>query len=155
MRVLCVSGGTPRYKVSEKTRNDASVDVEAVLARHTVKRAIYVGPVMIVLWLAINGSDGALGAAIGVVVVAAMFLLSGQMLSVAARISLSAYHAAALFGFAFRLILLAVSMLLITRVMEIDRLAFGITTVVTYLVLISWEAVAVSKGSEKELEWIN
>ena len=131
------------------------MDVEAVLAQHTVKRAIYVGPVMIVLWLAINGSSGALAAAIGVAVVVAMFLLSGQMLSVAARISLSAYHAAALFGFAFRLILLVVSMLLITRVMDIDRLAFGITAVVTYLVLISWEAVAVSKGSEKELEWIN
>ena len=71
------------------------------------------------------------------------------------HVSLSAYHAAALFGFAFRLILLFASMILITRVMEIDRLAFGLTAVVTYLTLISWEAVAVSRGSEKELEWIN
>ena len=131
------------------------MDVEVVLAQHTVKRAIFVGPVVIGFWALLRGSSGAIAAAIGVAVVLAMFLISGQMLSVAARISLSAYHAAALFGFAFRLILLFASMILITRVMEIDRLAFGLTAVVTYLTLISWEAVAVSRGSEKELEWIN
>lgn len=141
--------------MNEKTRNDDNVDVEVVLAQHTVKRAIFVGPVVIGFWALLRGSSGAIAAAIGVAVVLAMFLISGQMLSVAARISLSAYHAAALFGFAFRLILLFASMILITRVMEIDRLAFGLTAVVTYLTLISWEAVAVSRGSEKELEWIN
>jgi len=150
-----VSGSTPRYKVNEKTRNDDNVDVEVVLAQHTVKRAIFVGPVVIGFWALLRGSSGAIAAAIGVGVVLAMLLISGQMLSVAARISLSAYHAAALFGFGLRLILLFASMFLITRFMEIDRLAFGLTAVVTYLTLISWEAVAVSRGSERELEWIN
>jgi len=131
------------------------VDVEVVLAQHTVKRAIFVGPVVIGFWALLRGSSGAIAAAIGVGVVLAMLLISGQMLSVAARISLSAYHAAALFGFGLRLILLFASMFLITRFMEIDRLAFGLTAVVTYLTLISWEAVAVSRGSERELEWIN
>lgn len=150
-----MSGSTPRYKVNEKTRNDDNVDVEVVLAQHTVKRAIFVGPVVIGFWALLRGSSGAIAAAIGVGVVLAMLLISGQMLSVAARISLSAYHAAALFGFGLRLILLFASMFLITRFMEIDRLAFGLTAVVTYLTLISWEAVAVSRGSERELEWIN
>lgn len=131
------------------------MDVEVVLAQHTVKRAIFVGPVVIGFWALLRGSSGAIAAAIGVGVVLAMLLISGQMLSVAARISLSAYHAAALFGFGLRLILLFASMFLITRFMEIDRLAFGLTAVVTYLTLISWEAVAVSRGSERELEWIN
>ncbi len=84
-----------------------------------------------------------------------MFLMSGWMLSIAARIGLSAYHAAALFGFFLRLGLLVLAMVLVTRVMELDRFAFGIATVVAYLTLITWEAVAVSRGAERELEWIN
>jgi len=37
--------------------------------------------------------------------------------------------------------------------MEVDRLAMGIAAIVSYLVLLSWEAVALSRGDEKELEW--
>jgi hypothetical protein len=44
-------------------------------------------------------------------------------------------------------------MLLIAKYTPIDRLAFGITAVVTYLVLVAAEAVALSKGKERELEW--
>ena len=129
------------------------VDIESRLARHTVARAIYVGPVMIALFWILRGWDGAWSAAVGVLVVIANFLLSGAILSISARISLSAYHAAALIGFFLRLGLLTVTMLLIAEYAPIDRLAFGITAVVTYLVLIAAEAVAVAKGKERELEW--
>ena len=128
---------------------------EATLATNTAKRAVFVGPVMIGLFALIGGVAGAVAASIGVVVVVLNFLATGWMLSVAARISLGAYHAAALFGFFVRLGLLLLTMVLITRVVDLDRLAFGITTVVTYLGLLIWESVAVSKGNERELEWIN
>lgn len=131
------------------------MDVEARIAQNTVKRAVIVGPVVVgVSWL-VRGGDGAVAAAIGVGVVMAMFLMSGWMLSIAARIGLSAYHAAALIGFFVRLGLLVLAMVLITRVMELDRFAFGIATVVAYLALITWETIAVSRGAERELEWIN
>jgi hypothetical protein len=81
------------------------------------------------------------------------FLLAGAILSISARISLAAYHAAALIGFFLRLGLLTLTMLLIAKYAPIDRLAFGITAVVTYLVLIAAETVAVAKGKERELEW--
>jgi hypothetical protein len=129
------------------------VDIESRLARHTVARAIYVAPVMIALFWILRGWDGAWSAAVGVLVVIANFLLAGAILSISARISLSAYHAAALIGFFLRLGLLTVTMLLIAEYAPIDRLAFGITAVVTYLVLIAAEAVAVAKGKERELEW--
>jgi hypothetical protein len=90
---------------------------------------------------------------LGSAVVVGNFLLAGAVLSVAARISLSVYHAAALFGFFLRLALIGFSILLITRFADIDRFAFGITTVVAYMVLLSWEAVAVSKGRERNLDW--
>jgi hypothetical protein len=75
------------------------------------------------------------------------------MLSISAKISLAVYHAAALFGFFLRLALMVLSVLLIAELLPIDRLAFGVAAVVAYLVLLSWEAVAVSKGRERNLDW--
>jgi uncharacterized membrane protein len=131
-----------------------SQDVEAVIARHTVRRAVVVGPVLVALFGALRGIDGAIAAAVGVLIVAGNFLLAGAMLSVAARISLGFYHAAALFGFVLRLGLIAVTMLGVAALIDVDRIALGVTVVVSYLALLSWEAVAVARGSERELEWI-
>ncbi len=129
------------------------VDIEMTLARHIVARTIYPAPLLIGLFWLVNGWNGAWSAGVGVLVVVLNFLLAGAMLSISARISLAAYHAGALLGLFLRLGLLTVTMLLIAKYAPIDRLAFGITAVVTYLVLIAAEAVAVSKGKERELEW--
>lgn len=131
------------------------MNVEAILAINTVKRAIFVAPVVIGVFAIVGGWAGTLAASIGVAVVVVNFLATGWILSVAARISLAAYHAAALFGFFIRLGLLLLTMILISRVVDLDRLAFGVATVVTYLGLLIWESVAVSRGNERELEWIN
>jgi hypothetical protein len=128
-------------------------DVEAILARHTVRRVIWIGPPLIVVFWLARGSGGAVAAAVGTAIVVANFLVAGLALSKSARISLSLYHAAALFGFFLRLGLIMLVMFLIAQTTEIDRLAMGISAVVSYLVLLSWEAVAVAKGSERELEW--
>ena len=131
------------------------MDVEVQISNNTAKRVVFVAPVFIAIFAFINGSSGAIAAIVGTIVVVGNFLLAGRILSVAARISPSAYHAAALFGFALRLGLLTVTMVLLTRFFELDRTAFAITTVGTYLVLLSWETVMVSRGSERELEWSN
>jgi hypothetical protein len=47
------------------------------------------------------------------------------------------------------------TMLLITQFVDIDRMAFGISAVVVYLALVVWEAVAVAKGRERNLDWIS
>jgi hypothetical protein len=129
------------------------VAIEAIVARHTVKRSLFVAPPLILVFGLLRGGDGAIAAAIGVAVVVLNFLLSGWIMSLAARLSLAMYHAAALLGFVLRLGLITVTMLVVARVFDLDRLAFGITAVVAYLVLIGLEAVAVAKGRERELEW--
>lgn len=128
-------------------------DVEAVLGRHTAQRAVFVLPVLAAVFWLVRGLDGAIAAAIGVVIVAVNFWLSGVVLSRSARISLSLYHAAALFGFFLRLGLIMLTMFIIAQAFEIDRVALGISAVVSYLILLSWEALAVAKGAERELEW--
>lgn len=134
-------------------KNGSHVDVEAKIGRNTARRALFVGPVVIgVAWLLRDGA-GALAATIGVVAVVVNFLASGWILSTAARISPGAYHAAALFGFVLRFALLTVTIIAVTALVELDRVTFAIATVGTYLVLLTWETVAVARGSERDLEW--
>lgn len=131
----------------------ASVPVEAILARHMIARAVYlVIPVIGVAWL-LRGIDGAIAAAIGLAVVVINFYLAGKILSLAIRHSLAMYHAAALIGFVLRMALIAGTMLLVVRFVEIDRAAFGISAVVCYLMLVTLEAIAVMKGRERNLDW--
>ena len=131
------------------------MDVERKIGDNIAKRAVFVAPVFIGIFWLMNGTSGAVAALIGTAVVVGNFLLAGRILSVAARISPAAYHAAALFGFVLRLGLLTIAMLVLIKLFELDRTAFAITTVGMYLVLLSWETVMVSRGSERELEWNN
>jgi hypothetical protein len=127
--------------------------IESDLARATVARAIYVGPVLVLIFGVLRGWDGAWSAALGVVVVIANFLLAGAIMSVSARISLQAYHAAALIGFFLRLGLFIGAVYLIAALVEVDRTAFGISAVVAYFALLTWEAVSISRDREREPSW--
>ena len=137
-------------KPSSETR-----PVEAIIGKNIVKRAWWVAPILIVLFGVLNGWMGALSAAIGVAIVVVNFVLGGYLLSSAARVSLGLYHAAALVGFFIRLGLITLTMIVIVNVVEVDRVALGVSAVVSYLVLLSLEAIAVAKGAERELEWTN
>lgn len=128
-------------------------DVEAIIGWHTARRSLFVAPALIGLFWLLRGGDGALAAAIGVAIVAGNFVLAGFVLSKAARISLGLYHAAALIGFVVRLGLITLAMLLIANVFDVDRVAMGISAVIAYFALLTWETVAVAKGAERELEW--
>jgi hypothetical protein len=130
-----------------------AANIEAAIGLATVRRTGLVAPPLILLFSLLGGLRGGLSAAAGVAIVVANFLLAGLILSRAAAISLKLYHAAALFGFFLRLALITVVMLAIARLVEVDRMAMGISAVIGYLVLLSWEAVAVSRGETKELEW--
>jgi hypothetical protein len=127
--------------------------IEVNLAKDTVARGIYVAPALILVFGLLRGWDGAWSAALGVGLVVLNFLLAGAILSISLRISLQAYHAAALIGFFLRLALFVGAVLLIASLVEVDRLAFGISAVMAYFALLSWEAVSISKGREREPSW--
>lgn len=128
-------------------------DIEAKIAIATARRAVWVAPPLVAVFALVRGGLGAMSSAIGIAIVVANFVLAGFVLSKAAAISLKLYHAAALVGFFLRLTLIMLVMLVTAQVIEVDRLAMGISAVVSYLVLLSWEAVAVTRGETKELEW--
>ena len=70
-------------------------DVEVIMAKHTVRRAVYVAPVLMLIFGIFRGVDGAVAAGVGVLIVVANFLLAGYLLSKSALSSLSMDHAAA------------------------------------------------------------
>ncbi len=132
---------------------EMSVPVERIMALHTVARVWYVAPPLLLIFGWAGGWLGLWSSALGIGIVVANFLLAGAIMSISARISLQAYHAAALIGFVLRLGLFIGAVLAITLLIDVDRMAFGISAVVSYLVLLVLEAMAVSKGKERELTW--
>lgn len=112
------------------------------------------GPLLVLAFGLTRGTIGAASAAAGVLIVAGNFLLFGYMMSKAASVSLSLYHAAALLGFFVRLGLITAAMLLAAWVFEVDRLAMGVAAVIAYFVLLTWEAWALTRRkSGREYEW--
>ena len=135
------------------TAEHEPVPIEKIMAVHTVARVVYVAPPLILLFGLIAGWGGVWSSALGIAVVVANFLLAGAILSISARISLQAYHAAALFGFLLRLGLFVGAVALIAVTVDVDRPAFGLSAVMCYLALLVLEAIAVSRGEERELTW--
>ncbi len=127
--------------------------IEAKIARKMVLRVWWLGPIIVGAAWALRGVDGAVAAAVGVAIVAVNFLVAGELLSRAARVSLKVYHAAALLGFFVRLGFITLSMLIVASLVEIDRPAMGVAAVVAYMALLTLEAWALMNGERRELEW--
>jgi hypothetical protein len=127
--------------------------VESILARHIVKRALVVGPIIVAVAWVTSGQLAAVSAAIGVAIVALNFLLSGWLLSRAATVSMPTYHAVALFGFFLRMGFIALSMFTVAWIFEVDRRAMGLAAIIAFLALLTLEASAMLRGARKELEW--
>jgi hypothetical protein len=139
--------------VSSNPLPGSVIPVEEMVARHIVARAAYLAlPLVAVCWL-LRGPDGALAGALGLMIVVLNLWLAGKALSLAMRVSLTMYHAAALVGFFLRMALIAGTMLLVVRFVEIDRLAFGVSAVVSYVALIVLEAVSMMRNGERKLDW--
>ena len=131
----------------------AFVPVESMIARRTISRAIYLaGPLIAICWL-LRGPGGAAAGALGIATIVFNLWLAGKLLSLGMRISLTMYHAAALVGFFLRMALIAGTMLLVVRFVEIDRLAFGVSAVISYIGLIALEAVSIMRDQERKLDW--
>ena len=138
-------GGVTRREVEDYLAGRPPVELH--LVRSLVRRAALVGPLAVVLFGLLRGLDGAVAAAVGVVLVCGYYLLSGALMSWLARISLGAYHAGALFGFVARLGLMVATMLVVATLFDVDRTALGLSVIATYMVLLLWEAAA--RGSRR------
>ena len=128
-------------------------EVEWAMALDACRPAIVLLPLLALIFGLVRGPDAAWAAAVGVALVVANLLASGGILSLVARRRPGLLAAAALLSFVLRLGLLTATLLLLQRVTGLDRTAVTISAVAAYLVMITWEVVAVARGSQREPEW--
>jgi hypothetical protein len=117
---------------------------EYELVGDLLRRALPVAPVIVAFAGLVAGIEGALSAAVAVVLVAANLLLAAASLVWAGRISLGLLMGVALGGYAVRISLLFLVVLLLKDLDWIHLASLGLTLVVTHLGLLFWELRYVS-----------
>jgi len=119
---------------------DPTPAVERDIAIDIVKRGLLVSPVVIAIAGLVRGVDGALSAAIALVIVLANFLVAALIVSWAAGISIKAAGIAAATGYVVRLGVIVLALFALRNVSWIDFPALGVTLVAAHLGLLTWEA---------------
>ena len=117
---------------------------EGLIARHLAQRAVMIAPVIVAVVGLVRGLDGALSAAIGLLIVAANFLVAAKILSWAVTKSVGAIYGAIFGGFFVRLAVLLGIVLALEPVSFIDVPVLVLTVAVAHLALLMWETRSVS-----------
>ena len=120
------------------------VSHEGRIARHIARHAVLVAPAVIAVAAIFRGLDGAISAAIGLVLVAVNFLAAAAILSWAATRGPGAIYGAIFGGFLGRLAVLTVIVFALEPVSFIDIPVLVLTIAVTHIALLFWETRYVS-----------
>ncbi len=121
-----------------------SPPVERQVAGDMIRRALPVAPVLVIVAALIWGLDGGFSAAYGLAIVLANFALAAAALSWAGRRSVVLLMGVAMFGYIFRLALVAGAVLAVKDLAWVELVPLGLTIVVTHLGLLFWETSKVS-----------
>jgi hypothetical protein len=122
----------------------APVAHESRIAGHMARHALIVGPIVILACGLLRGVDGAISAAIGLVLVALNFLLSARLIAWGADRGAAFLQGAVLGGFVLRLAALLGIVLLLEPLDFIDIPVLVLTIAVTHIALLMWETKYVS-----------
>jgi hypothetical protein len=117
---------------------------EHEIARDLVRRMLMISPVVLLVAAVVGGVDGVVSAAIGLVLVAANFLVSARLVSATARHSPGAAMGVVLGGYLVRLGVLFGIVLALSLVPWIDVAVLALTIAVVHLSLLAWETRHVS-----------
>jgi hypothetical protein len=120
------------------------VSHEGQIARHIARHAVLVAPAVILVAALLRGVDGAISAAIGLVLVAVNFLAAAAILTWATRRGPGAVYGAIFGGFLGRLAVLTLIVLALEPVSFIDIPVLVLTIAVTHIALLFWETRYVS-----------
>jgi hypothetical protein len=120
------------------------VSHEGQIARHIARHAVLVAPAVILVAAILRGVDGAISAAIGLVLVALNFLAAAAILTWATTRGPGAIYGAIFGGFLGRLAVLTLVVLALEPVSFIDIPVLVLTIAVTHIALLFWETRYVS-----------
>jgi hypothetical protein len=123
---------------------DPQVAVEREVAFDIVRRGALISPLVILVCGLVRGWEGAISAAIGLVIVIVNFLAAAAIMTRAAKHGPSAIGGAALAGYIVRLGVIFGALLLLRHQPWIDMLVLGLVIVITHVGLLFWEMKYVS-----------
>ena len=123
---------------------DTGPSPEAQITRDIVKRGIFVAPVLIAVSSLLWGSSGAWSSAYGLGLVLCNFMIAAGLVATTARISYALMMASMMFGYLFRLALVAVAVFVVRQSSWVELIPLGLTIILAHLGLLFWELRYVS-----------
>ena len=117
---------------------------EGQIARDLARRALLLAPVPIILGAVFAGVDGAVSAAIGLVLVAANFIVAARVVTWTAERSPGAVMGVVMGGYIVRMAVLFGIALALGQLSFINLPVLVLTIAVVHLVLLAWETRHVS-----------
>ena len=133
----------PQY-TSVLSMHDTGPAPEAAIVRDIIKHGMYVAPLMIGLSALIWGVNGGWSSAYGLVIVLGNFAVAAWMVSYTAKISYALMMGAALFGYIFRLAVIAAAVFLVRNASWTELVPLCMTIVISHVGLLFWELRYVS-----------
>jgi hypothetical protein len=119
---------------------------EHIMVRKGMILGLAAAPVAFALGALAGGTDAGWSAFLGTVVVVANFALHGLSLAWAAGVSIPVLQVVALGGFALRMGIIILALVLLDRTAFFSPTAFGIAAVATLVALLAFEARLLSRG---------
>jgi hypothetical protein len=114
------------------------------VAGHLARHALLVAPFVVLGCGLLRGVDGAISAAIGLVLVALNFLVSARLIAWSAAKGAAFMQGAVLGGFLVRLMILTLIVLGLEQLDFVDLPVLVVTIAVTHIALLLWETRYVS-----------
>ena len=133
----------PQY-TSVLSMHDTGPAPEAAIVRDIIKRGMFVAPIMIGLSALIWGVNGGWSSAYGLAIVLGNFAIAAWMVSYTAKISYALMMGATLFGYIFRLAVIAAAVFLVRNASWTELVPLCMTIVISHVGLLFWELRYVS-----------
>ena len=124
--------------------HDTGPAPEAAIVRDIIKRGMFVAPIMIGLSALIWGVNGGWSSAYGLAIVLGNFAVAAWMVSYTAKISYALMMGATLFGYIFRLAVIAAAVFLVRNASWTELVPLCMTIVISHVGLLFWELRYVS-----------
>jgi hypothetical protein len=128
----------PQY-TSVLSMHDTGPAPEAAIVRDIIKRGMYVAPVIIGASALFWGVNGAWSGAYGLAIVFGNFAVAAWMVSYTAKISYALMMGATLFGYIFRLAVIAAAVFLVRNASWVELVPLCMTIVIVHVGLLFWE----------------
>lgn len=118
---------------------DHEIDHETEIARDLARRALFAAPIVLGVAGLVAGWPGVFGAALGLVVVGANFLVLARLMATGAKAGAQATAFAGMLSYAVMIIVITLMAVALRNISQVDVASFVVTIAVVHLALLFLE----------------